>query len=40
MKINPKEQLKVVKLKDEIQSTHGVVSKPWLLEKVEQMIKN
>jgi len=39
MKINTKEQLKVLKLKEEILATKGVVSKPWLLEKVEAMIK-
>ncbi|MBP6236402.1 MAG: hypothetical protein KA270_02170 [Saprospiraceae bacterium] len=39
MKINPKEQLKVLKLKDEIVSAKGVVSKPWLIEKVESLIK-
>jgi len=39
MKINPKEQSKVLKLRDEIVSTKGVVSKPWLLEKVENLLK-
>ena len=39
MKINPKEQVKVLKLKDEIVSAKGVVSKPWLIEKVESLIK-
>jgi len=39
MKINPREQSKVLKLKDEIVSTKGVVSKPWLIEKVEYLIK-
>ncbi len=39
MKINPKEQSKVLKLKAEIEDAKGVVSKPWLLEKVEEMIK-
>lgn len=39
MKINSKEQLKVLKLKEEITATKGVVSKPWLLEKVEAMVK-
>ncbi len=39
MKINAKEQSKVLKLKAEIEHAKGVVSKPWLLEKVEEMIK-
>lgn len=39
MKINPKEQSKVIKLKEDIISTKGVVSKPWLIEKVEKLIK-
>lgn len=39
MKLNAKEQPKVLKLKEEILATKGVVSKPWLLEKVEEMIK-
>ncbi len=39
MKINSKEQLKVLKLKEEILATKGVVSKPWLIEKVEALIK-
>jgi len=39
MKINPKEQSKVIKLKEDIISTKGVVSKPWLIEKVENLIK-
>lgn len=39
MKINPKEQAKVLKLKEEIVSAKGVVSKPWLIEKVESLIK-
>jgi hypothetical protein len=39
MKINPKEQSKVLKLKEDIISTKGVVSKPWLIEKVENLIK-
>jgi hypothetical protein len=39
MKLNAKEQPKVLKLKEEILATKGVVSKPWLLEKVEDMIK-
>jgi len=39
MKINAKEQEKVIKLKNEIVETKGVVSKPWLLEKVNEMIK-
>lgn len=39
MKINPKEQIRVLKLRDEIVETKGVVSKPWLIEKVENLIK-
>jgi len=39
MKINPKEQIKALKLRDEIVETKGVVSKPWLIEKVEYLIK-
>lgn len=39
MKINAKEQDKVIKLKNEISETKGVVSKPWLIEKVNEMIK-
>ncbi|MGB4839168.1 MAG: hypothetical protein WBP08_09265 [Saprospiraceae bacterium] len=37
-KINAKDKAKVQKLKEEIENTKGVVSKPWLLEKVEEMI--
>ena len=37
-KINAKDKIKVQKLKEEIENTKGVVSKPWLLEKVEDML--
>jgi hypothetical protein len=39
IKINPKEQFKVIKLKEEIINTKGIVSKPWLLEKIESLLK-
>ena len=39
MKLNPKDQDKVIKLKDEILNTKGVASKPWLIEKVDELIK-
>ncbi|MBK9743237.1 MAG: hypothetical protein IPO94_09835 [Saprospiraceae bacterium] len=39
MKINHRDQQKLLKLKSEIETTQGVVSKPWLIEKVDQLIK-
>jgi hypothetical protein len=39
MKLTTRDQEKLIKLKKEITDTAGVVSKPWLLEKVELMIK-
>lgn len=39
MKINHRDQQKLMKLKSEIETTQGVVSKPWLIEKVDQLIK-
>ncbi|MBK6497430.1 MAG: hypothetical protein IPJ39_15235 [Saprospiraceae bacterium] len=39
MKINHRDQQKLLKLKNEIETTQGVVSKPWLIEKVDQLIK-
>jgi len=39
MKINHRDQPKLLKLKSEIETTQGVVSKPWLIEKVDQLIK-
>ncbi len=39
MKINHRDQPKLMKLKSEIETTQGVVSKPWLIEKVDQLIK-
>ncbi len=39
MKITTKDKLKVLKLKEEILATKGVVSKPWLIEKVDELIK-
>lgn len=39
IKLTTKDQTKLIKLKDDIIATKGVVSKPWLLEKVEAMIK-
>jgi len=38
IKTNSKDKLKLQKLKDEIVATKGVVSKPWLLEKVEALL--
>lgn len=37
-KINPNEHDELVKLKDEIQTTKGLASKTWLLEKVDELI--
>lgn len=39
IKIHPKDKVKLEKLKTEIEETKGVVSKPWLLEKVEHLLK-
>lgn len=39
MKVNPRDKAKIQKIKEEIQQTKGIVSKPWLLEKVEEMVK-
>jgi hypothetical protein len=39
MKVNPRDQSKIQKIKIEIEQTKGIVSKPWLLEKVEEMIR-
>lgn len=39
VRINPRDKRKVLKLKDEIENTKGVVSKPWLIEKVNEMLK-
>ncbi len=39
MKVNPRDQVKILKIKEEISQTKGIVSKPWLLEKVEEMIR-
>lgn len=39
MKINHRDKQKLLKLKNEIETTQGVVSKPWLIEKVDQLIK-
>lgn len=38
IKIHPKDKIKLEKLKAEIEETKGVVSKPWLLEKVDSLI--
>ena len=38
IKILPRDTLKLQKLRDDIQNTKGVVSKPWLLEKVDEML--
>ena len=40
MKINTKDQNKVIKLKEDIKDAKGVVSKPWLREKVDEMIRD
>ena len=39
MKVNPRDQSKIQKIKIEIEQTKGIVSKPWLMEKVEEMIR-
>ncbi len=39
MKMSVRDQDKLKKLRDEITAAKGVVSKPWLLEKVDEMIK-
>jgi hypothetical protein len=39
IKIHPRDKIKLEKLKTEIEETKGVVSKPWLLEKVEHLLK-
>ncbi len=38
MKTNPREKDKILRLKDEIQSTKGVVSKLWLIEKADAIL--
>ncbi|MBC7886032.1 MAG: hypothetical protein H7X99_11200 [Saprospiraceae bacterium] len=38
MKLTPKDKEKLTKLRMDINDTKGVVSKPWLLEKVDDMI--
>lgn len=38
-KINPKDKLKLQALKEEVQATKGVVSKPWLLEKIQEKLE-
>lgn len=40
MKIYPRDKNKLQKLLDEIRGTKGVVSKPWLIEKVEQQLQH
>lgn len=39
IKIYPKDKEKLNKLRHEIVSTQGIVSKPWLLEKIEDLLK-
>lgn len=39
MRLNHKEKAKLQALKDEVQNTKGVVSKPWLLEKIQEKIE-
>ncbi len=39
IKIPFKDKVKLLKLKDEISATQGIVSKPWLLEKIDQQLK-
>lgn len=39
VRINPKDKKKIKKLKDEIDNTKGIVSKPWLIEKVNELLK-
>jgi hypothetical protein len=38
MKLSHKDKEKLTKLKTEISNTKGVVSKPWLLEKIDILI--
>lgn len=38
IKINPNEKDKLLKLKQEIDSMNNIVSKPWLLEKVDELL--
>jgi hypothetical protein len=37
IRINPKDKEKIIALKENITETKGVVSKPWLLEKIEEL---
>ena len=39
MKVNPRDQLKILKIQEDISQTKGIVSKPWLMEKVNEMIR-
>jgi hypothetical protein len=39
MKVNPRDQAKILKIQEEISQTKGIVSKPWLMEKVNEMIR-
>ncbi len=39
IKTQPKDKVKLKKLKTEIEETKGVVSKPWLLDKVEALLR-
>jgi hypothetical protein len=39
MKVNPRDQSKIQKIKIEIEQTKSIVSKPWLMEKVEEMVR-
>jgi len=40
IKIHHRDKEKLNKLKDEIASTQGIVSKPWLLEKIDEQLGN
>jgi hypothetical protein len=40
IKVHPSEKQKISKIKEEIQQSKGVVSKPWLLDKVSELLGN
>jgi hypothetical protein len=39
MRLNVRDQDKLIRLKQEVSEAKGVVSKPWLLEKIDELVK-